>query len=200
MEADRPTGVWPVVAARLAGVELTNFGLAGSCHLDQYVARTLRDLPMDVLTMKVGINIVNGDSLRERTFAPALHGFLDTVRDGHPTLPIVVISPIVCPPAEDQPGPTLPGPDGKFFCAPRTAADSVGSMSLSRVREIVAAVVAQRATSDPNLRYVDGLTLFGPDDAGDLPDALHPSSLGYQRMGERFHSQVLGPLLVGLRG
>lgn len=35
-----------VDAARLAGVELCNLGLGGSCHMDQYVARTIRDLPV----------------------------------------------------------------------------------------------------------------------------------------------------------
>ncbi|MYB39286.1 MAG: GDSL family lipase, partial [Gammaproteobacteria bacterium] len=34
--------------------------------------------------------------------------------------------------------------------------------------------------------YVDGLTLFGAADAGDLPDDLHPNPAGYIRMGGRF--------------
>jgi lysophospholipase L1-like esterase len=43
---------------------------------------------------------------------------------------------------------------------------------------------------------LDGLALFGPDDAGDLPDALHPNAAGYRRMGERFHAMAFagGPL------
>ena len=47
-------------------------------------------------------------------------------------------------------------------------------------------VERRRADGDPALHYVDGLTLFGPDDAADLPDDLHPNAAGYQRMGERF--------------
>ncbi|MEY3691631.1 MAG: hypothetical protein RJB57_1287, partial [Actinomycetota bacterium] len=38
-----------------------------------------------------------------------------------------------------------------------------------------------------NIHYLDGLSLFGPDDAGDLPDLLHPNREGYARMGARFH-------------
>ena len=37
-----------------------------------------------------------------RTFAPYVHGFLETVRDGHPTTPITVISPILSPSREDD--------------------------------------------------------------------------------------------------
>ncbi|WP_425329120.1 hypothetical protein [Streptomyces eurocidicus] len=36
-----------------------------------------------------------------------MHGFLDTVRDGHPATPLLLISPITCPAVEDVPGPTL---------------------------------------------------------------------------------------------
>lgn len=34
--------------------------------------------------------------LRRRAFGPAVHGFLDTIRDGHPTVPLVVIGPLFC--------------------------------------------------------------------------------------------------------
>jgi lysophospholipase L1-like esterase len=61
-------------------------------------------------------------------------------------------------------------------------------MTLRRAREIVEDVVRVRA--DPHLQYLDGLALFGPGDASDLPDDLHPNAAGYQRMGERFHQQV----------
>ena len=106
LEAAGPTGVWPVVAARRADVALDSFAMAGQCQLDPFVARTIRDLPVDLISLKVGINVVNGDTMRERTFVPAVHGFLDTIRDGHPTTPLLVVSPILCPAHEDHPGPT----------------------------------------------------------------------------------------------
>ena len=106
MEAYSGSRTWPATAAHLADVNLINLGLAGQCHLDQFTARTIRDTPADLISLKCGINIVNGDTLRMRTFAPALHGFLDTVRDGHPDTPLLVVSPILCPAHEDAPGPT----------------------------------------------------------------------------------------------
>ncbi|HSP26964.1 MAG TPA: SGNH/GDSL hydrolase family protein, partial [Ilumatobacteraceae bacterium] len=110
MEAEHPTGTWPAVVSRTAGVDLYSLGLAGQCQLDQFAARTIRDLPADLISLKLGINLVNGDSMRERVFVPAVHGLLDTIRDGHPDTPLVVISSIICPAAEDHPGPTLPNP------------------------------------------------------------------------------------------
>ncbi len=189
LEASQPTATWPAIAARLAGVDLQNLAFAGQCMLDQMVARTIRDLPADLISIKAGINIVNGDTMRERTFAPALHGFLDTIRDGHPTTPIVLITPIICPSVEVHPGPTILGRDERFHAAPRTDELLVGALTLCRIREIEAAVVnSRRNAGDHHLHLIDGLDLFGPEDVGDLYDGLHPTADGYRRIGERFHA------------
>jgi hypothetical protein len=191
VEALRPTGVWPVIAARRAGVELMSFGFAGQAQLDQLVARTMRDLPADFLSLKVGINVVNGDTMRERTFVPAVHGFLDTLRDGHPDTPVLLISPIICPAVEADPGPTLVDEHGRVYVVERPAETAAGALTLRRIRELLAAVVQQR--SDRNLHYLDGLELFGESDVADLPDGLHPNADGYQRMGDRFYSAAFAP-------
>ena len=91
--ATYPTEPWPVVAARLAGLDLVNLGFGGSALLDPFVARTIRDTPADRISLKLGINLVNLDLMRLRAFGPAVHGFLDTIRDGHPHTPLLVISP-----------------------------------------------------------------------------------------------------------
>jgi hypothetical protein len=193
MEASSPTQTWPAVAARLADVELLNLGLGGNCHLDQFVARTMRDEPADVLSLKVGINVVNMDSLKERTFTPALHGFIDTVRDGKPHMPFLIASPIYCPSAETHPGPTVPNAHGKFVTLPGHEEIRNGSLTLQQMRTIIRDVVAtRRKHGDPNLHYLDGLELFGADDAADLPDDLHPNGAGYVRMGERFYGLAFG--------
>lgn len=187
MEAEEPALTWPAVAARHAQMSLTSLGFGGQCHLDQFVARTMRDAPADVVTVKVGINIVNMDSMRERVFGPALHGFLDTLREGKPDTPVAVISPIYCPSAETRPGPTIPNADGRFVTVDGFEEHRVGCLTLTRIRELIAeAVEIRRAAGDTALHYVDGLELFGSEDAGDLPDDLHPNPAGYVRMGERF--------------
>ena len=195
MEAEEPAKTWPAVAARRSGVALQNLGFGGQCHLDQFVARTIRDAHADIVSIKTGINVVNMDSMRERVFVPALHGFLDTIREGKPDVPIVAISPIYCPSAETRPGPTVPNADGKFVTIDGFEPYRVGCLSLTRIRDIVAEVVdTRRAAGDDNLHYVDGLDLFGEADADDLPDDLHPNPAGYERMGERFAPTLSGIL------
>lgn len=187
MEALEPALTWPAVAARAAGLDLHSLGLAGQCHLDPFVARTIRDAPADIVSLKMGINLINMDSMRERVFVPALHGFLDTVREQKPTTPIVLISPIFCPSAESNPGPTVPNAAGKFVTLEGDQPWREGCLTLTRVRALISEVVAQRTSAgDQQLHYVDGLTLFGASDAPDLPDDLHPNPAGYVRMGERF--------------
>ena len=184
MEAEQPAFIWPAVAARDARLALINLGFGGQCHLDQFVARTIGDADADVISIKVGINIINMDSMRERVFVPALHGFLDTIRERKPSTPIVLISPIFCPSAEHHPGPTLPNAEGKFVTFTGHSELRNGCMSLSRVRELIEETVERRA--DTNLDYLNGLDLFGQADHGDLPDDLHPNPDGYIRMGQRF--------------
>lgn len=192
MEAASGSRTWPAVAARLADVHLTNLGLAGQCHLDQFTARTIRDRPADFLSLKCGINIVNGDTLRMRTFGSALHGFLDTVRDGHPDTPFLVVSPILCPTHEDAPGPT-DSTTGFIRSAASPVALRQGALTLNQIRTIVAGVVeSRRDAGDANLHYLDGRELFNESDVDDLPDGLHPNADGYLRMGERFAKLAFG--------
>jgi hypothetical protein len=191
-----PTEIWPAVAARTSGVRLQNLGLGGSALLDPFLARTMRDSDADLLSVKVGINVVNLDVMRLRAFVPALHGFLDTIRDGHPTTPLLLVSPIFCGIQEDTPGPlsidpaTLGTEHVRFIATGEPGDTRGGRLTLRVIREAMARVAEVRA--DPQLHLIDGLTLYGPADAVDLPlpDGLHPDSAAHERIGERF-SRVL---------
>ena len=191
-EADRPTNTWPAVAARAARVDLLNLGFGGQCHLDQFVARTIRDEPADCISAKIGINIVNGDTYRERSFWSALNGFIDTIRDGHPDTPLLIITPILFPAGEDHPGPTVVGRDGLVGVIERPPELAPGALSIGRIRELTQEVVARRQRDDVNLHLIDGRDLFGADDVADLPDGLHPNTAGYIRMGQRFAASAFG--------
>ncbi|HVU74455.1 MAG TPA: GDSL-type esterase/lipase family protein [Mycobacteriales bacterium] len=194
VEARRPTDTWPATVARRHDLDLINLGLAGHCQLDQMVARDIRDAAPDLVSLKIGVNVVNHDTFRERTFVPALHGFLDTLREGLPDTPVLVLTPIICPPAEDHAGPTLLAADGTFRTVERSEELSRGALSLGRIRELIATVVSTRvAAGDAHLALGDGLELFGPEDVGDLHDALHPTADGYLRIAERFSSLAFGP-------
>ncbi|MEK2492750.1 GDSL-type esterase/lipase family protein [Kitasatospora purpeofusca] len=186
LEADGPTGTWPVVAASLGGAEVTNLSQPGNDMLDPYVARTIRDLPADLISLETGVNIVARATFRLRTFGPAVHGFLDTIRDGHPDTPLLVVSPVSCPALDGSPGPTSVGRDGRITALGDPAEVALGALSLQVVRDELARIVAARRARDPHLHYLDGRELLGPAEVGDLPDGLHPSAAAYRRMGERF--------------
>ncbi|MGW3341024.1 GDSL-type esterase/lipase family protein [Streptomyces sp. NPDC001009] len=200
-DAARPTGIWPAVAASLGGVELINLGLGGSALLDPFTARALRDTPADVISVKLGINLVNTDLMRLRAFGPAVHGFLDTVREGHPDTPLLVVSPILCPMHEDTPGPTMPDfsalSEGRlaFLAAGDPAERAQGKLTLNAVREELAKIVAQRSPEDPHLHLLDGRELYGRADFAELPlpDGLHPDGAAHRRIGERFAEFAFAP-------
>lgn len=188
-EADSPSRIWPAIVARRAGLRLTNLGLAGQCQLDQVVAHAIARQPADLITLKLGINIVNADSMRERVFIPAVHAFIDTVRASQPHTPIVVVSPIHCPIAEDQPGPTRPNADGKFVAVPRPDDLREGALTLQRIRTVLELMVAVRQQAgDRNLHFLHGTALFGEADVHLMPDDLHPDDEGYAVLAERFYA------------
>jgi hypothetical protein len=174
MEADGGSGSWPAVACALADARLLNLGWAGSCLLSGLTARIIRDQPADAIVLKLGINVWAEGMLKERTFLDSAHAMLSIIREKHARTPIAVISPIFSPGRED-------------------AGDS-GGLPLKRMRAILEEAVAARVRAgDQAIRYLSGLDLFGPADAHDLPDDLHPNAAGYRRMGERFHRLALGP-------
>ncbi|WAL94040.1 GDSL-type esterase/lipase family protein [Streptomyces sp. Je 1-369] len=197
-DAASPTTIWPALAASHGGVELINLGLAGSALLDPFTARALRDTPADLISVKLGINVVNADVMRLRAFAPAVHGFLDTIREGHPETPLLVVSPILCPIHEDTPGPSAPdfsdfGEGRLRFTAMGDPAERAGGkLTLNIIRDELARIVKQRSADDPNLHYLDGRDLYGPADATGhpLPDDLHPDAGTHRLMGERFAAKV----------
>ena len=198
--ATSPTRIWPVVAARRAGVQVRNLGFGGSALVDPFMARLMRDTPADMITAKLGLNVVNRDSMRLRSFVPAVHGFLDTIRDGHPTAPLLMISPIQCAIHEDTPGPgaidpnTL-GTDSVQFVATGSKGDTaLGRLTLRVIRDALMEIVDSRS-DDPNLHYLDGRALYGESDAQcyPLPDGLHPDTDTHALMGKRFADRAFGP-------
>ncbi|MGW7457335.1 GDSL-type esterase/lipase family protein [Streptomyces sp. NPDC054797] len=204
-DAASPSTTWPAVAGFLGGVELTNLGLGGSALLDPFTARAMRDTPADLISIKIGINLVNTDAMRLRAFGPAVHGFLDTVREGHPTTPLLVVSPILCPIHEDTPGPSAPDFEElkagriRFRATGDPAERATGKLTLGVIRDELARLVRQRAADDPHLHYLDGRALYGEADSAELPlpDRLHPDAATHRRMGERFAAVAFasgGPL------
>ncbi|WP_327248898.1 GDSL-type esterase/lipase family protein [Streptomyces sp. NBC_01320] len=195
--ATHPTAIWPALAAAQGQVELVNLGFGGSALLDPFTARAMRDTPADLISVKLGINVVNSDVMRLRAFTPAVHGFLDTIREGHPTTPLLVVSAVLCPVQEDTPGPLAPDFGGgtlRFKATGDPAERAAGRLTLNVIRDELARIVHQRAADDPNLHYLDGRDLYGAKDYAELPlpDEVHPDPAGQRRIGENFARLAFG--------
>jgi lysophospholipase L1-like esterase len=196
--AASPSTTWAAIAAARAGVDLVNLGFSGSALLDPSVARVMRDVPADLVSVKIGINLVNTDVMRLRAFTPAVHGFLDTLREGHPTAPLLVITPVLCPIHEDTPGPgavDFVAGTTRFRATGDPADVAAGRLTLRVVRDELTRIVTSRAEEDPHLHLLDGLSLYGEADAArrPLPDRLHPDADTHRSMGERVAATVFGP-------
>lgn len=195
------TSTWVATAALAGEVDPINLGFSGSALLDPFVARAMRDVPADLISIKLGINIVNADLMRLRAFAPAVHGFLDIIREGHPDTPILVISSIICPVHEATPGPLLPDLTGmaegrlSFRAGGDPAEVAAGKLTLGVIRDELERIVALRAEADPMIDYLDGRTLYGAadHDRRPLPDNVHPDPETQVEMGTRFAALAFGP-------
>ena len=174
-----PTWTWPAMVARTVGLDHTNLGFAGQCMLDPFVARTIRDLDVDIISMKVAVNIIAEDAMRERPFGPALHGFLDTIREGKPDTPILVVSPIFSPVGEDRPGPMRLDAEGRTVSVDGPAELRRNSLTVRTMRSAVEAVVQLRQElGDENLHYLSGLSSSGPTTRATSPTTCIPATPG----------------------
>lgn len=169
-----PARTWPATVARLQDVNLTSLGFGGQCHFDPLVGRTIRDLPADFISLKLGINTHGAPTFSQRSWAQAVIGLLLTIRDGHPETPLLIVSPIYSFDRETQAPPS--------------------GHTLADMRKVLADLVDRfRGRGDSRIHYLDGLQLLGADDAHLMPDGLHPNGEGYELMGRRFSQVAFGP-------
>ncbi|MCR8634720.1 SGNH/GDSL hydrolase family protein [Paenibacillus radicis (ex Xue et al. 2023)] len=169
--AESPAQTWPAIVARNKGWDLTCMGFGGQCHLEPMVARVIRDLPADVISMCLGINVMGGNSLNIRTFRSAIIGMVSIIREKHRSTPLFLFSPIYCPHRE-------------------TDENLVGMTLVTMRKEIREAVNILTSYGDSNLTYVDGLDIFGEAFVDKLPDQLHPNAEGYKIMANHIRGKL----------
>ncbi len=180
--ARSPSRTWPGTASRTHNINLTCLGFGGQCHAEPMLGIMIRDIPADIITLKLGINILGGSSLTRRTFKAAAIGLVRIIREKQPETPIGLISPIICPSREET---------------PNTAGFTL-QMMRTELRD--AAERIKKADGDLNLFYFDGRELFGEELAENhLPDGLHPDADGYELMGQNASRLVIPALLEKVR-
>lgn len=166
-----PTDTWSARVARALDWDLQCLGFDGEAHLDITAARTIAAAGADIVSLCLGVNVHSQGSYNRRTLPAQIAAFLGIVRDGHPDVPIVVITPL--------------------WSQTRDQHANTAGMTLADVRGVVAATVSQLANlGDKDLHLVSGPDVLGPADADLLSDGLHPNRRGYAILAER-----LTPLL-----
>lgn len=175
-QADGPAQTWPALVARHNGWRLGNLGLAGECQLDPVAADTIAQTPADIISLCVGINSYNAAVFSERSYGPALQGFIKTVRAAHPEVPIVAITPVLSLPREGK-------------------ANEVGWTLADYRRATAQTIAAMQEQGDNKLHVVDGAAVLTEQEALErMPDTLHPDTAGYALMAERLAPQLAAVL------
>ena len=171
-----PSMAWPAVVARKLGLDLCNLGYAGSARAETTSAALLADTPAEAITVAYGINCWNRIPHSTGLMAESIRAFLGVVRSGHPTIPVVVLSPLLRPDAE-----TVPNRLGATMADLRVAMEEA-------VRECMAA-------GDNNLFLVEGGSAVGE---ADLADNVYPGDEGHKRIAAAV-GKHLSPLMPTLR-
>ena len=177
VRAHSPARTWPAIVARRHGLNLTNLGFGGQCHLDAQVGMAIAEQPADLITLKLGINCVRG-SLGARTYPAAALSLVQLIRQRHPATPIGLVSPIGYPPNETEP--------------------NIVGYTISEMRRDLSDVHQRLvAMGDFHVHYFDGLEVF------DLSlieryaaDQCHPNGDGIEVMADNFDRVVMTRMLA----
>ncbi len=156
-------GAYIYHAARVAGVDVFNQGLSGSCHCeahvaDYFAART----DWDIITLEIGVNLRPSTSPTE--YCRRVSYMLEKLRQTHPAAPIVLLT-------------IFPNAATAGYTAGTHAANT---QSEGRFNDILRELAG--CSTPANVHLIEGHELL--DNFGDLSaDLIHPSDYGHMRMG-----------------
>jgi lysophospholipase L1-like esterase len=158
--APAPGSDWVSRTARGLELDAVNLGFAGAAHGDAAVAQDVAALPAELVTIAFGTNCWTRRPHTPDQLAVALRRFVTTVRGTQPDTPIVVISPLLRPEAEE-------------------VRNSVGATHAELRARIEATTEALLDEGMARLSLIPGRDLIGPKD---LVDGLHPGAAGHERL------------------
>lgn len=164
-----PGLAWPSLVGEELGLEVANLGFAGSGRGELLAADAVAGSGADVVALAWGTNAWSSLPTDEAQIAERMRVFLTAVRQGLPSAPVVVVSPIVRPDAE-----ATPNRFGATHAALREALETA-------VRHFVS------TTGDDRITLVPGLDLL-PADL--LADGIHPGDPGHASIAAGLMSPV----------
>jgi lysophospholipase L1-like esterase len=163
-----PAGAWPARVGREWDLDVINLGYGGGARGEIASAEEIAALPADVISISHGTNCWTRTPHDAALFRAGLEAFLAIVRQRHPALPIVAVSPVLRADAE-------------------STRNRLGA-TLADLRSAFEAVVRARIQAgDARLSLVLGLPLLP---AERFCDGVHPDDQGHARL-----AAALGPLI-----
>lgn len=173
--ASAPAASWPAIIGRKLGLDIANLAFAGTTRLEVAVAQAAAATPAEAVVVNVGTGCWSRPPHSAALLAESLRSFVELVRAGHPGVPLVVVSPLLRPAAEDVP--------------------NVFGATLGDLRRAVEDTVMRLAATDPALALVPGEPVLSDDD---LADGVYPGDEGHRRIAAAV-SKVLAPRVQQLR-
>ncbi|WP_123457213.1 GDSL-type esterase/lipase family protein [Streptomyces sp. PanSC19] len=166
----RPAHSWPATAGRLLGLDPVNLGYAGGARGELPLAEQLARLPGEVITLAFGTNCWSRVPATADWLYATVRAFVGLVRRGHPSTPLLILSPVLRPEAEHT-------------------RNALGATLTELRRAMERAGHDLAAEGDPHLHVLPGRALLGPEH---LADGLHPNDAG--------HARLAGAVAGALRG
>lgn len=168
--ASAPARCWLAIAGRQSGMNAVNLGYAGSARGEIVLAQQIAALDADVITVAYGTNCWatiphTADMVCANTAA-----FLRIIRTAHPKVPMLVVSPLIRPDAENQP-------------------NALGT-TLADIRAAIERTVVQGP--DPLTTLLPGADLVP---ASLLADGIHPGDEGHRKIARLIGLEV-GALML----
>ncbi|NUK06704.1 GDSL family lipase [Streptomyces lunaelactis] len=182
----RPAHSWPAVAGRALGLDTVNLGHAGAARGELPTAQQLAALPADVITLAFGTNCWTGIPCSAPLLYETTRAFIALVRQGHPDTPLLLVSPVLRPDAEQTPNPL-----GATLAELRTAMEKAVR---DRMRDGAGGGSGQEV-GDKRLALLPGRDLIGPDQ---LADGVHPNDEGHAALAAAV-AGALRPALSSIR-
>ncbi|MDR5701575.1 SGNH/GDSL hydrolase family protein [Agromyces aerolatus] len=158
-----PGAAWTAVAARATGFDLLNLGFAGAARGELPVAAHLAATPADVISLAWGTNCWAQIEMDAAYIRELMRLFLAMVRAGHAETPILVVSPVIRPNAEQV----------------RNGSGATLADLRAGLEDAVHAF--QDRNGDANLHLLPGVPLISADQLD--PDGIHPNDAGHAAIG-----------------
>jgi lysophospholipase L1-like esterase len=169
--ASDPGLAWPSLVGRRLGLDVVNLGFAGAARGEKSVARHLAASAADIVTIAWGTNCWSSVPFDVARMRRTMTTFVESVRHGHPDVPIVVLSPILRPDAE-------------------AVASPVGA-TLGELRDAIEEMIrySRDVLRDSNLYLVGGRDVVSRHH---LVDGIHPGDEGHREIADAMGAVIAG--------